>query len=140
MTDKRKRHSGDYEVGYRKPPAEHRFAPGRSGNPKGRRKKVVETDKELLIRLLAEERKVPLDGKSVKMTRREALWRRLLAECQKSPKLLLEVLKILQLGGRAESSPAPDNDNLPTADAEIIERYLAAKVARPRSNKGGGDE
>ena len=28
--------AGDYEVGYRKPPAEHRFQTGRSGNPRGR--------------------------------------------------------------------------------------------------------
>jgi hypothetical protein len=28
----------DYEVGYGKPPTESRFAPGRSGNPKGRPK------------------------------------------------------------------------------------------------------
>jgi len=27
---------GEYEVGYRKPPAKHRFARGRSGNPRGR--------------------------------------------------------------------------------------------------------
>lgn len=28
----------DYEVGYGKPPKEHQFKPGRSGNPKGREK------------------------------------------------------------------------------------------------------
>jgi hypothetical protein len=26
----------DYDVGYRKPPREHQFKPGQSGNPKGR--------------------------------------------------------------------------------------------------------
>lgn len=32
----------DYETGYGKPPKEHRFKPGKSGNPKGRpRKKVL---------------------------------------------------------------------------------------------------
>ncbi len=29
---------GDYEVGYGKPPAAHRFKPGNNANPKGRRK------------------------------------------------------------------------------------------------------
>jgi hypothetical protein len=29
-----------YEIGYGKPPKEHRFKPGRSGNPRGRRKMV----------------------------------------------------------------------------------------------------
>ena len=38
---KQARAAGDesgYEVGYRKPPKEHQFKKGRSGNPKGRRK------------------------------------------------------------------------------------------------------
>lgn len=30
--------TGDYEVGYRKPPVHSRFRPGRSGNPRGRRR------------------------------------------------------------------------------------------------------
>lgn len=32
--------SGDYQVGYGKPPQHTRFKPGQSGNPKGRRKGV----------------------------------------------------------------------------------------------------
>lgn len=32
--------TGDYEVGYCRPPEEHRFPPGTSGNPKGRPKKA----------------------------------------------------------------------------------------------------
>nr|MBA3241403.1 hypothetical protein [Acidobacteriota bacterium] len=31
-------HGDGYTVGYGKPPREHRFQPGLSGNPKGRRK------------------------------------------------------------------------------------------------------
>lgn len=34
--------SGDYEVGYGKPPQHTRFAPGQSGNRKGRPKKQME--------------------------------------------------------------------------------------------------
>jgi hypothetical protein len=30
--------TGDYEVGYCRPPAQHRFRPGQSGNPTGQRK------------------------------------------------------------------------------------------------------
>lgn len=32
--------TGDYEVGYKKPPAAHRFQKGKSGNPKGRTKEA----------------------------------------------------------------------------------------------------
>ena len=34
----KRRPTGDYEVGYCRPPAHHRFQPGQSGNPTGQRK------------------------------------------------------------------------------------------------------
>jgi hypothetical protein len=36
MTKSRQNDAGDYDVGYRKPPAHTRFQKGRSGNPSGR--------------------------------------------------------------------------------------------------------
>lgn len=41
----------DYEVGYGKPPKHSRFPPGRSGNPKGRRKRArgLKTDLEEVL-------------------------------------------------------------------------------------------
>jgi len=39
---------GDYEVGYGKPPKATQFQRGRSGNPKGRRKKAPDFDRELI--------------------------------------------------------------------------------------------
>lgn len=35
MATDRKTNGGDYEVGYRKPPKQHRFQKGASGNPRG---------------------------------------------------------------------------------------------------------
>jgi hypothetical protein len=34
----RARESGNYDVGYKRPPKEHQFAKGKSGNPRGRRR------------------------------------------------------------------------------------------------------
>src|SRR5688500_18942186 len=62
----------DYDVGYGKPPAEHRFKPGQSGNRRGRPKKAQpkadESNADILKRL--DEEKIKVGGKM--MTRREA--------------------------------------------------------------------
>jgi hypothetical protein len=50
-------HRDEYEVGFGKPPIEHRFKPGQSGNPGGRRKATgnilrairLDLDEEILI-------------------------------------------------------------------------------------------
>jgi Family of unknown function (DUF5681) len=36
--EQKRQPTGDYEVGYCRPPAQHRFRPGQSGNPTGERK------------------------------------------------------------------------------------------------------
>jgi hypothetical protein len=68
--------SGDYEVGYGKPPKEHQFQPGRSGNIRGRRrsKKSGSTD---ISELLNEPVKVTTGGKAQEMGSFEAGLRKL---------------------------------------------------------------
>lgn len=50
MNDRKRSPSGDYEVGYGKPPKHTQFMPGQSGN-KGRRKKRPETQAEIVARV-----------------------------------------------------------------------------------------
>jgi hypothetical protein len=38
MRDRAPTNTGDYAVGYKRPPEATRFAPGKNGNPKGRHK------------------------------------------------------------------------------------------------------
>ena len=64
--------SGDYEVGYGKPPVSTRFKPGRSGNPKGR-PRGSKGFNALMRRALSETILVREDGQLRQMSRREVI-------------------------------------------------------------------
>ena len=61
-----------YEVGYGKPPPQHRFQPGQSGNPKGRLKGAKNTA-TLLREILDRKIEVRTAGKPRKITVREGM-------------------------------------------------------------------
>lgn len=75
--------AGDYEVGYGKPPAQTRFQPGQSGNPKGRprgsknRQPLVGLEQLKRIVLQEAYRKIPVSeaGRIIKMPAIEAIVR-----------------------------------------------------------------
>ena len=66
-----------YDVGKGKPPREHRFRPGRSGNPKGRPPKDRSPDhrmmNELLVAVASEPIKVRIGGEEREVTKRTAI-------------------------------------------------------------------
>ena len=66
----------DYEVGYRKPPLAHRFKPGQSGNPKGRKRRSMNVS-TTLRGLLSEPRKVRIGERTRTLTTIEVMLRRL---------------------------------------------------------------
>lgn len=69
--------SKDYEVGYKRPPAEHQFKTGQSGNPKGR-PKLIKDFKTDLREELEEIIVVQEGGKSKPITKQRALIKKLL--------------------------------------------------------------
>ncbi len=69
----------DYPVGYKKPPADSQFKPGKSGWPSGRPKKVP-SEKDALSRALAMERIVQTPDGPKKMTGPDLLAARLLKD------------------------------------------------------------
>ena len=68
---------GDYPVGYGKPPKNHQFKPGKSGNPKGRAKRTP-TAAELLDREAARLVTIKTGNSQRKIPKREAILRRVL--------------------------------------------------------------
>ena len=66
-----------YDVGYKKPPQDWQFKPGNRCNPKGRGKRKVETEAEILKRVLNFPAEFRHRGKSKRAPRIELMIRRL---------------------------------------------------------------
>lgn len=77
--DSKSKAEKSYKVGYGKPPSEYQWSKGRSGNRRGRPRKP-KTTYDLLEQILGEIVKVTTNGKTTKMTRREAVLRKWIAE------------------------------------------------------------
>jgi hypothetical protein len=65
-------------VGYRRPPKEHQFKPGQSGNPKGRPKRQREDLAKTFRKVANQTITVPTEEGAVRMLRWEALIRQLM--------------------------------------------------------------
>ncbi len=105
MTDN-KQPTGDYEVGYGKPPKQHRFPKGRSGNVSGRpkSKKPGSTD---ISGLLNEPVKVKAGDRVREMRPFEAgLWKLAKRAVDKDLRAILKFVKICEEYGVIASPPA----------------------------------
>jgi hypothetical protein len=81
----------DYRVGYGRPPRQHRFKKGQSGNPKGRPKGSKNTT-NILRQVLDEKIIITQAGKPRNISKREALMRRVVHDALSGKHLAQQVV------------------------------------------------
>ena len=125
--------TGDYEVGYKRPPAASQWRKGQSGNPKGRSKgtRNLATD---LAEELSEAVQVKEHGKSRKISKQRALIKSLLAKAvqgdmRAAALLMTSIVRLLP----PESTP-PDADSISQEDEAILDMVM--KLRRGGAGEG----
>lgn len=114
---------GDYEVGYAKPPSEHRFKPGNNANPRGRRKgtknrKVVIED--VLLELVT----VRQGGQIKQMPRLQAVFEKLVSEALAGDKKAAAlVMAIAQKEGLLTPEQEEAAESFSDSDAAVLEAF-----------------
>ena len=130
--------TNDYEVGYGKPPKNHQFKPGQSGNPKGRPKgaKNLKTDLE---EELKESITVTEAGKPMKLSKQRALLKSLMARALKGDTRAANVVIGMVLRLLGDQEEASDKlEDLSATDQAILQAFEAkilSAVSKDTSTK-----
>lgn len=119
--DNNKENQKDYEVGYKRPPREHQFKPGQSGNPKGRPKKnknFVEDVKGEMNELI----QIQEQGKLKKITKQKALAKRIVADALSGKTSIIKLLLPILSDKNFEIKDF--EEDLSQEDQAILEDYI----------------
>ncbi len=115
----------DYKVGYKRPPKEHQFKKGVSGNPKGRPKNNA-TFAENVLDEMQEKIMVKESGKQKKITKKQALAKKLVAEALNGKNSAIKLLLPI-LASEINQTKEVDEE-LSANDAQIIENYIKRRL------------
>lgn len=117
-----------YEVGYGKPPREHQFPPGQSGNPRGRKKgsRGLKTDlhAELSSVLTISINKQPVSGTKQRLMLKSLATRAAAGDVRASALLLPLIMQIFGIEDRGQ-----DRRQLSRQDQAILDELLAGAGA-----------
>jgi len=133
-----KKSSRGYDVGKYKPPAEHRFPPGQSGNPNGR-PKGSKSWKRVMDEELSKEVNVTEQGVEARVTKMEALAKRLVSDALTGDvRALSELLKQVNRHFADDQSTSKD---LPASEDDIrLLMKFAERAVAARARKEDGDD
>ena len=131
--------SGEYEVGYGKPPKHTRFQKGRSGNPEGRPKDSRNLKTELAEEL-QEQIIVKEGGARQTVTKQRAMVKSLTAKALKGDARAANILINLVLKLLDQEDPEIDQVDLSTEDQAILEVFEARVRKRMGLSKGGSSK
>jgi len=125
--------TGDYEVGYKKPPRHTQFQKGKSGNKGGRPKRSVDV-KASVTKMLSDPVLVRIDGKAKKMSTLDASLVTLKANMLKGDlKALMAFIRLASLVGII-SVPQEEETNHTTltADEQAMIAQAVADLRKPQ--------
>ena len=128
MSDDDNKLINDYEVGHGKPPKHSQFPKGQSGNPRGR-PKGSKNFRTLLAQELDQKLEIQEGGKLVKITKQEALVKRLVNNAlQGDPRATSTVVPLIIDFNDANET---NNLNKPLSDheIEILNHYLKKQTS-----------
>jgi hypothetical protein len=137
------RHKENYQVGYGRPPVEHRFKPGNDANPKGRKKKTQ--NRKVVVRdLLLEPITVKEGGEVKQMSMLEAVLKKTMSKALAGDhKAALTIIGIAQREGILTPEQEETIDSLSDSDRAIMEdalkRLTPANDAGASLAEGGTD-
>jgi hypothetical protein len=126
----------DGKVGYKRPPKATQFKPGKTGNARGRPKGSRKLDADL-VEMLSQVMTVREGGKTRRISRQEAILRRLLSQAlqgdEKAIKLILSMrTKVDATRQAADQQPEEDTSD---ADQVLFDDYVRRQLEDMRAKE-----